>query len=143
MDEDLDYRETINAFNQSINPLNSEGTWYGGGFGTNYVLSVALNTAFNNVGINEDVLSQLNLSIYPNPATDIVNVVFGNPVSDSDVQVRVVDIAGRSVMNKQFAIGAAENFVSLNTTGMAAGTYYVQVSINGKAGKTLPLIIAN
>lgn len=143
MDEELDYNETINAYEQSINPLKSDGTWYGGGFGSGYILSVALNTAFNNVGTEEEVLSKLKLSVYPNPASDVVNVVFGNPVSDSDVHVRIIDVAGRAVLNKQFAIGTAENFVSINTAGIAPGSYYLNVSINGKVNKTIPLIIAN
>ncbi len=142
VDQDLDYNETINAYSQSINPLNSEGTWYGGGFGTNQVLAIAVNTAFNNVSIDEDIISALNLSVYPNPANDAVNVVFGHPVSNSDVEVRVLDVTGKTILTHQYAIGSAENFVTLDTQAIAAGAYYVQVSLNGKAGKSLPLIIA-
>ncbi len=142
VDQDLDYNETINAYGQSVNPLNSEGTWFGGGFGTDQVLAIALNTAFNNVSINEDLISALNLSVYPNPATDAVNVVFGHPVANSDVEVRVLDVTGKTILTQQYAIGTAENYVALNTQSIAAGAYYVQVSLNGKAGKSLPLIIA-
>lgn len=141
VDEDLDYNQTINQYNQSINPLLSGGAWYGGGFGSEYTLSLALNTAFNNVSIEENGL-ELNLSAYPNPAKDAVNLVFGNAVANADVQVKVVDVTGRAVMNTQYNITTSENYVTVNTADMAAGTYYFSVSVNNKTVKTIPVVIA-
>jgi len=141
VDEDLDYNQTINQYNQSINPLLSGGAWFGGGFGSEYALSLALNTAFNNVSIEENGL-ELNLSAYPNPAKDAVNLVFGNAVANADVQVKVVDVTGRAVMNTQYNITTSENYVTVNTADMAAGTYYFSVSVNNKTVKTIPVVIA-
>lgn len=141
VDDQLDYAQTINQYEQSINPLLSGGNWFGGGFGTENTIALALNTAFNNVSIEENDI-ELNLSAYPNPAKDAVNLVFGNAVANANVQVKVVDVTGRAVMNTQYNISKSENFVTVNTSDMAAGTYYFSVNVNNKTVKTIPVIIA-
>ena len=134
-----DYSSTILAYERSINPLYTS-QWYGGGFiGATFALGV--NIALNDVSISENE-TDLNLKVYPNPATDMVNITFGNAVSNAKVSVDVIDITGRKVLNKNFAIGNAENYVSINTSTLSNGTYFFNVNVNGKAVKSLPVVIA-
>lgn len=143
VDEAMDYEQTINNYGQSINPLNNlnDGAWFGGGFGSEYALAIGVKTAFNNVSVEETELD-LKLSVYPNPATNVVNITFGNAVANADVKVDVVDVTGRIVMNRQFNIGNAENFVSVNTADLASGSYFFKVSVNNQVVKSLPVVIS-
>jgi hypothetical protein len=140
IDGNLDYAATIDAYSQSINPLYTD-TWYGGGFGTENTLAIAVLTEFNNVSVNEETLS-LSMKAYPNPANDAVNLVFGDAVSNANVQVNVIDVTGRSVMNNQFAITGAANYVRVNTATLAPGAYYFRVSLNGNPVSSIPVVIA-
>ena len=139
----LDYQQTINYYSQSINPLLDIQTssWYGGGFGSDLVLAVSLNTALNNASITESELN-LKLAAYPNPANDVVNIAFGNALSNSTIKVDVIDVAGRTVLNKQFNVGAAQNYVTVNTADLSNGTYFFKVNVNGQAVKSIPVVVA-
>lgn len=142
VDEELNYTATIDAFSQSINPLKApDGTWYGGGFGADKILAISVQTSVNNASVEENEMN-LNLSVFPNPATDVVNVKFGNAVADANVQLTVIDVAGRSVINKQYNVANAENYVSVNTADLANGTYFFKVSVNGQAVKSIPVVIS-
>lgn len=142
-DENLDYEQTINAFSQSINPLynGSTSTWYGGGFGSDLTVSIALLTAVNDASIEENAPA-VSLSVYPNPASDVVNVVFSNDVANGDAQLQLVDVAGRTVLNNQYNITKTQHTVSLNTTSLANGTYFLRVNLNGQAVKSLPIVVS-
>lgn len=140
IDGNLDYASTVDAYSQSINPLFTDA-WYGGGFGTENTLAIAVLTEFNNVSVNEETLS-LTMKAYPNPANDAVNLVFGNAVSNANVQVNVIDVTGRSVMNNQYAITSAANYVQVNTATLAPGAYYFSVSLNGNPVTSIPVVIA-
>lgn len=142
-DEALDYEQTINAFSQSINPLfnGSSSTWYGGGFGSDLTIAISLETSPTDASIQENE-SLVNLSVYPNPASDVVNVVFSNAVANADVQLQVIDVAGRTVMNNQYNITKAQNAVTVNTTGLSNGTYFLKVIMDGQAIKSLPIVVS-
>ena len=142
-DEDLDYEQTITAYSQSINPLynGTNSTWYGGGFGSDLTVAISVETAANDASITENE-PVLNLSVYPNPASDVVNVVFGNAVANADVQLQVIDVAGRTVLSNQYNITKSQNYVSLNTTALANGTYFLKVNMNGKTVKSLPVVVS-
>ena len=69
-----------------------------------------------------------NVQVYPNPATDVVNVSFENT---NDTYVSVMDLQGR-VLSTQMASGAnGTQVVSISTEGFAQGTYVVSVQSNG------------
>lgn len=90
------------------------------GFPVAWLLSVTGTT--ESMGVVE--LNSKSLSIYPNPATDVLNISLKN----SDIQnIEITNLAGQSV----FA-GKAANSVNVNF--LAAGVYVVKVKDN--AGKT-------
>jgi len=141
-DNALNYFETRNKYGFRINPLldinSTSATWNEFEMGTILALSVQFEA--NNSSVSENP-SELKLSAYPNPATEMVNITFGGAVSNSDVQVNVVDLAGRSIMNQQFNV-TSQNVVSVNTSNLANGSYFFKVSVNGQVVKSLPIVIA-
>lgn len=74
-----------------------------------------------------------NLSVYPNPAADEATIEFGLEKS-SRVQVDVLDLSGRTVL--QAFSGLREpgrQHVSVNSSALAAGTYFCRVQAEGRS----------
>jgi extracellular elastinolytic metalloproteinase len=74
--------------------------------------------------------SGMNVSVYPNPAEKEVYLQFGDGFK-TDVQVKVIDIYGRTLLSKSFS-NVTNSKVTLDLSKYAAGVYQVVVddSIN-------------
>ena len=75
------------------------------------------------VGINENDFTNINISIYPNPVTDILNIHFQN--NADKVSVQILDIMGRILYNE--VLFNINNDVIINTSSMPSGTYVIRV----------------
>ena len=73
------------------------------------------------VGIND--VAEVNFSVYPNPASDRLNISCNEAVRE----VSVIDMAGRTVIN----VGSES---TLNVSGLAAGVYVVRVATESGIG---------
>ena len=78
------------------------------------------------------------LSIYPNPAQDHINISFGNPVNqfilsdNPDIHIKIINEFGSSVFEKG-AIATPGNSININTEEFPSGVYFV--SVNNRTGK--------
>lgn len=79
------------------------------------------------VGVEEETLSST-VSIYPNPASDMANLKIGM-VENEDVTVRIFDMNGRLVTEKNYGIQQGEVILPIATSLMNAGVYMVQVMV--------------
>ena len=86
-------------------------------------------------GINE--LTANELSVYPNPASDLVNVSFD--ANSADYSVALMDLQGRVVSSKELKNANGTQQVSFATSNVAKGSYIVVVSSNG--GKTTKNVV--
>ena len=75
-------------------------------------------------GITEGTAA-VQLSVYPNPATDYIQVVNG---TDTEVTVVILDQSGRMLAQTSAANGTQ----TIDVTTYAAGTYFVRGMVNGK-----------
>ena len=75
------------------------------------------------VGIGESGSSDLR--VWPNPATDVVNVAFGE--MEGRVLVDVLDVTGRIVMARNADARAMHGLMELNVRDLASGEYLVRV----------------
>lgn len=83
----------------------------------------ALNlTAFTPVGTETFTTSINNITVYPNPASDVVNITVQAAATDKIVAT-LLDVNGNVVMSKSVQIGAGKSNIELNTSKLAAGTY--------------------
>ena len=146
-DDQTLYSYSITPYQQYFNPVvlnadQQDQIAYEAGFTSGATPALGVFTESNsNSSVSENELN-LNLSVYPNPAKDVVNVTFGNVVSNAKVQLNVIDVTGRAVASQQYNITNGQNYVSINTADMANGTYFFKVSVNGQTVKSLPVVIA-
>lgn len=69
---------------------------------------------------------------YPNPANEIVNIAFSLTQDQSDLELRVVDMLGRTVVSELVQGTNGLNALTLNTASLNAGNYVVQIQHAGK-----------
>ena len=86
-------------------------------------LTIGINTSAN------DVDDPLGIKVYPNPATDEVNIEFLQAYS-GPLELKVTSADGRVVMSRSVAENTTR--VSINTSSLAAGAY--QLLLIGDAG---------
>ncbi len=72
------------------------------------------------LGFNDKVTKALSSSVYPNPATDLVNVAIS---SANPHRISIQTIQGKLVLTKN----SSEEITQINTTNLAAGIYMVVV----------------
>jgi hypothetical protein len=84
--------------------------------------SDTITITFPAVGINE--LSNNTLSLYPNPATEVVNIVSSNDIKTIDV----LNYIGQTVYSNK---NMAQKTAQLNVTGFRSGVYFVKVTTTG------------
>ena len=75
--------------------------------------------------------SQWQLSVYPNPANDIINVEYSGPQTSTGTTVRVMDLQGRTIQT--IALPAPGAAVQVNVSGWPAGTYLLTVGEGGQS----------
>ena len=71
------------------------------------------------------------LRVYPNPASTQVTIEI-NVTSDSDVQLRMIDMAGKEISSKDYGTLNVASTVTVNTANLDAGVYLVELTVNGQ-----------
>ena len=84
------------------------------------------------VSINE-VANAFGLNVYPNPASDVINVTLNKEVAAS---ITIIDVTGKVV--KTSTINGTST--SINTTGLSNGVYYVNIT-DGTSVSTEKVVI--
>jgi PKD repeat protein len=86
---------------------------------------------------NEGEIAEL--SLYPNPAEEEVNVRF-SLAGDERTLVQITDLAGKVAGNYVINAKTGANLVSLNTSELAPGSYFVTIQ-TGDARSTLQFVV--
>ena len=73
---------------------------------------------------NEHIFSQINL--YPNPAKDNLNINFTS-FSAENINIKVIDILGKTILIKDFETQQGENNFTLNVKDLPSGTYFLEI----------------
>lgn len=100
--------------------------------GTEFNLVMSSVEPTNTMSIQENVLS--NAVVYPNPASDVINISLKNELVDTEVSI--VDAMGRIVLNQSIN----NDFVSLDVADLEEGIYFVKIS-SGDAVETKTVVI--
>lgn len=89
------------------------GAWYGNG---NRSLQVG----------TQEALSNLDVSITPNPVQDMATLRLNLPDA-TDARVQVSNLFGQTMLERNFSLTQGDNLVSLNIAALPAGAYVVNV----------------
>ncbi|WP_343634703.1 choice-of-anchor J domain-containing protein [Fluviicola sp.] len=69
--------------------------------------------------------STINMEVFPNPASDVVNVKFDG--QGGEYTVSIIDLSGRTVASK-VVTGAGATAVEVPVTGLTAGNYLISIA---------------
>jgi len=83
-----------------------------------------------------DELNTIALNVFPNPATDEVNVSF--EASNADYSISLMDLQGRIVNTQSFSNLSGTQLISIETESVSKGSYIVVVSSNGVKTTKIP-----
>ena len=122
---DANDRQILNALEMDLNSTDS-----------------TLVTAANpNTGIADMPSHVSTISLYPNPATDAVNLTYSLN-NAATVSFEIHDIIGQNIQNvKPTELSQGDYRTTINTADFVNGVYFVAVKENGKVINTLKFII--
>ena len=78
-------------------------------------------------GISHTADNSFELSVYPNPANNVLNVKFSAHTNSSTV-ISIIDITGKQLIKQQVSSTVGTQEVSINTSALSKGIYNVSVS---------------
>lgn len=90
-------------------------------------------------GMNDNFFGKASLSIYPNPASNVLNIKLNNS-EDVDVELEIIDLVGQAVINRSLHFRAGENQKQILLNEVSNGVYMVKF-IKDDAIYTSKLII--
>ncbi len=73
----------------------------------------------------------LSFEIFPNPATNNLNVIFPEKIITQELELKIVDLTGKIILQKNIKNG----FDKIDTHSFPAGVYFVVVNGNGIFGR--------
>jgi hypothetical protein len=76
--------------------------------------------------LNNENLSDLNIQVFPNPTSDILNIKMENQAS---AQLTIFDIYGKKVLEK---MEVNQSEIQLSTSSFSQGVYFLRIEMEGK-----------
>lgn len=84
---------------------------------------------------DENPVTDGTITLYPNPVKSTLNVKIG-AVRNTNFQLLVTDVSGRTIMNKPVLAGTGETLAQLDVSHFSAGAYFIKL-IPAHAGRLL------
>jgi hypothetical protein len=129
-DTDIDYTSNVNSYLQPLYPVDADGVYSAGGFGSDNAPSMAVKV-FNAAELGVSEASMIEGVAYPNPAVDNVTV---SMKAEGNANITMTDVAGRVVLSK--TANLVNGKTDLNIAALNAGVYVVNVVLeNGKTAQ--------
>lgn len=105
-------------------------------FATGEVYQSAYSTV--TVGMNENDLANMDLNIYPNPSSDVLNITF-NAENSEETKVSMLSSTGQLIQEIN-NVSKGQNNISFDVENIPAGIYFVKIQTD-KGFYTKPVII--
>jgi hypothetical protein len=83
----------------------------------------------SDLGIVENPTAVANMQVYPNPASEFVNISFGMEMAD-DVNVNIYSMSGRLVKTQNLQDIGGKQSVRVDISSLATGEYLLSLSTN-------------
>ncbi len=88
----------------------------------------------NNTGIDETPANSTMVNVYPNPATNLVNINY-TLNNNADVQLQVIDVTGKLVFSQNLGsqiAGSHTTQISKSNLNLSTGVYFYTLKVNNK-----------
>jgi hypothetical protein len=132
------YFATVDANWNSYYPYVVGPTFYGVYANRKVTTITETTTTYTSTAsISKNEFSQLQVSVYPNPASDLIVVQAGALVK-SDLEIQLIDITGKLIANTRIPAGSTLGYFDVQS--VYEGTYLIKVS-SGKNQTTKAVII--
>lgn len=120
------YFATVDENWNSAYPYVVGPTFYGT-YADRKVTSVNETTIVYNdpLSINENEFSNLNINIFPNPASDLIAIQIGG-VNNHDLEIKLFDIQGKLMESSKINKGQTIGYFDIQT--LYSGVYFVQIA---------------
>lgn len=82
---------------------------------------------FNSLGVGPAIAEMAGIQVFPNPATDWINLAFTNGW-DSPYELKILDISGRMLYSSAQPAPAASSQIQLNLNGYNKGIYILELT---------------
>ncbi len=99
------------------------------------VYSNAASNSVVNVSENRD----FDFDVFPNPANDLINLVFGDKI-EGQVNVIITDLAGRKIYSIDFRNVNSGQMQTINSTDFEEGLYLMHLQ-SGEKGRTRKIVV--
>jgi hypothetical protein len=83
-----------------------------------------------NVGINEIYTSENPASIFPNPSTDNLSLIYYSQINDPSVSINIFNSNGALVKKVTSDLIAGKNKIDLNLKTLNSGIYFIKIAAN-------------
>lgn len=119
------------TMNLAVNATNNNNATSGDQFNTSNLVLAEDNTSVGNIANN------INVSAYPNPVVNELNIEFGNIITDTYF-IQVVNMNGQIIAQQTNTVGSS-SVVKINTTNWASGMYHIVLN-NGNAKQSITVV---
>jgi len=92
----------------------------------------SINVSYEDICVGIMEHSGIEISTYPNPASDYVRISFKGIHNSTPVDIRIISSTGQLVKNETQTVHAALSEMRLDVRGIAMGTYSLLININGE-----------
>lgn len=133
-DSQSKYIANENANAQPLYPIQSDDTWYVGGFSGSPVPALGVKTfPADELAVNENVLES---AAFPNPAKDNITV---KVKAEGNAVLKITDLAGRTVATQEVKIAGGQ--FTTNVAGMTAGTYVFSLDFSNGTSSRFNVVV--
>jgi len=91
------------------------------------------------VGVEENLENGVQIKLFPNPASTIINLVWNGAKSET-TQLRIIDLLGNEVSTSVFDSSEANNSMSIDVGDLAKGVYLFEI-VNGESYSTYRVVV--
>ena len=131
------YFATVNANHNSAYPYLIGPTYYGNKTAGTTPSVTETTTTYSTLGIVENNLDQLEIKVFPNPASDLIAIQIGSIV-ERNLDITLYDITGKLI--KSTAVNAGQSIAYFDIQDIYNGSYFIKIS-DGKNNSTKSIII--
>lgn len=98
-----------------------------------YYYTIDKKSYFANKAVKTTIADSVGIAIavrvYPNPVSDIANLVIESTAASNDVTLQLIDIYGRIITSLQASINKGTNLLSVDVSAIEQGSYFCKINV--------------